>query len=127
MVRVGAVADEDGAGSLVHLLLGLAHLHLVRRRRLGGGAQRRGQLLGRAGGDGDDRGADGDGVALGDEQRVDGPGVGGRKLDERLRRLDLDDHLVDRDLVAGRDLPGDDLRLRQALADIRQGELRRGH
>ena len=67
--------------------------------------------------------ADLDGVALVDEQLADGAGERRRQLDERLRGLDLDEHLVDGDGVAGRDLPRDDLGLGQALADIGEREL----
>ena len=67
-------------------------------------------------------GADVDRVALGDEQLADGAGERRRQLDQRLRRLDLDEHVVDGDRVAGRDLPRHDLGLGQALADIGEEE-----
>ena len=62
-------------------------------------------------------------VALLGEQRGHGAGERRRQLDQRLRGLDLDQHLVDRDGVAGLDLPRDDLGLGQTLAHIRQREL----
>ena len=51
--------------------------------------------------------------------------VGEGQLDDRLRGLDLDDDLVDRDDVADLHVPGDDLGLGQALADV--GQLWLGH
>ena len=50
------------------------------------------------------------------------PAYGDGQLDQRLGRLDLDDDVVDLDGVAGLDLPGDDLGLGQALADVGQAE-----
>ena len=44
--------------------------------------------------------------------------VGARQLDGRLRRLDVDERLVQRDDVAHVDLPGDDLGLDETFADV---------
>ena len=55
-----------------------------------------------------------------DEQGPDGAGERRRELHERLRRLELDQHVVDLDDVALGDPPGDDLGLEQALARVRQ-------
>ena len=85
-----------------------------------GGGRRRLAL----GGDRDDRRADGDRLALGDEQAGDGAGVRRRQLDQRLGGLDLDDDVVDRDDVADLDLPGHDLGLGETLADVGQLVLR---
>ena len=49
--------------------------------------------------------------------------VRARQLDDGLGRLDLDDDLVDLDRVAGLHVPLDDVRLGQALADVRKLEL----
>ena len=68
--------------------------------------------------DGDDRRPDRDGRALLDEDRGDRAGVGRRQLDQGLGGLDLHDDVVDRDHVADLDLPGHDLGLREALADV---------
>jgi len=96
--------------------------HAARLERLGlrrtvARRRRRGAVA-----DGDDRGAHVDGLARGDEDALDDAGERRRQLDERLGRLDLDEHLVDRHGVAGGDLPLDDLGLGQALADVGQGE-----
>ena len=48
--------------------------------------------------------------------------VGARQLDGRLRGLDVDERLVERDGVADRDLPRHDLGLGQPLADVGQRE-----
>ncbi len=56
-------------------------------------------------------------------ERLDDTGERGRQLHDRLRRLEFDDGLVDRDLVTRRDEPGDDLGLGQALAEVGQDEL----
>ena len=74
--------------------------------------------------DRDDRRADGDRLALGHHQGEHRAGVRRRQLDQRLRGLDLDDDVVDRDDVADLDLPGHDLGLGEALADVGQLELR---
>ncbi len=55
------------------------------------------------------------------------PANGDGQVDDRLRGLDLGDHLVELDAVAGRDLPGDDLRLGETLAEIGQTELSQRH
>ena len=62
--------------------------------------------------------SDVDGVALGGEQLADRSGERRRQLDERLRGLDLDEHVVDGDGVAGRDAPRHDLGLGETFADI---------
>jgi hypothetical protein len=46
----------------------------------------------------------------------------GRELDKRLRSLNLHEHLVYRDLVAGLDLPRHDLGLGEAFSHIRECE-----
>ena len=68
----------------------------------------------------DDGGTHLDHGPLGDEQRHDGARERRRQLDQRLRGLDLDQHVVDLDDVALGDPPGDDLGLKQALARVRQ-------
>ena len=68
----------------------------------------------------------GDGLALGHQQRGHGAGVRRRQLDQRLGGLDLDDDVVDRDHVADLDLPGHDLGLGEALADVGQQVLGHG-
>jgi hypothetical protein len=73
--------------------------------------------------DRDDRRPDVGGLALGHEQPGDDALVWGRQLDDRLGRLDLHDDLVDCHLVTGLDMPLDDVRLGQALADVRKQEL----
>ena len=71
--------------------------------------------------------ADVDDLAGLGEQRDDRPVVRARELDGRLRRLDVDERLVERDRVADGDLPRDDLGLGQALADVGEVELALGH
>ena len=51
------------------------------------------------------------------------PANGVGQLHDRLGRLELDDGLVDRDLVAGRHEPRDDLGLGEALAEVGQDEV----
>ena len=63
-----------------------------------------------------------DRVALGGEQLADGAGERRRQLDERLRGLDLDEHVVDGDRVAGGDAPRHDLGLGETLADVGEEE-----
>src|SRR5699024_154369 len=71
----------------------------------------------------DDRCADLDGLALVDQQRVDGAGLRAGQLDERLRGLDLNEDLIDGHSVAGGDLPRDDIGFGQALTDVGKREL----
>ena len=52
----------------------------------------------------------------------DGPRERTGQLDDRLRRLDVDEGLVEHDDVADRHLPRDDLGLDEALADVGQEE-----
>ena len=73
--------------------------------------------------DRDDRHADVDGVTLGGQQLGHHTRERAGQLDERLGGLDLDDHLVDRDGVADRDPPLDDLGLGEALAGVGEKEL----
>ena len=73
------------------------------------------------------RRADRDRVAHRAVQRRDAAGERRRDLDRRLRRLHLDERLVQRDLVAGGDQPRDDLALLQPLAQVRHGEHALGH
>ena len=73
--------------------------------------------------DRDDRRADVCGGAFGHQQIGHGARVRARQLDHRFRRFDLDDDLVDDDLVAGVDVPPDDVGLGQAFSDIRELEL----
>ena len=51
------------------------------------------------------------------------PSYGLGQLHHGLGRLDLHDHLVERHRVARLDVPGDDVRLGQALTDVREPEL----
>ena len=53
------------------------------------------------------------------------PGVRAGELDDGLRGLDLDDHLIDVDLVSDLDLPRDQLRLGEAFAEVGKDELAR--
>ena len=73
-------------------------------------------------GDGDDRRTDVHRVALGGEQLAHGARERRGQLDQRLRGLDLDEHVVDRDAVARADPPLDDLGLGEAFADIGEDE-----
>ena len=57
----------------------------------------------------------------------DAPGERRRDLDRGLRGLHLDERLVQRDLVAGRDQPRDDLALLQTLAEVGHREHALGH
>ena len=68
--------------------------------------------------DRDDRRSDLDRLAFFDEQRADLADEGRRQLDERLRSLDLDEHLVHRHRVARLDLPRHDLGLGEAFAHV---------
>jgi len=111
-MRCGAVADEHRTRLLLRRLDARGGRGLVHD------CGRRAQRVHR-----DDRSADLDRLALLDEQCGNGAGERRRQLDERLRGLDLHEHLVDGYPVAGLDLPRDDLGLGQALADIRQREL----
>ena len=61
-----------------------------------------------------------DDVAHGTVQLGDEPGMRGRDLDHGLVGLDRDERLVGHDVIALADVPGDDLGLLQALAEIRQ-------
>ena len=101
--------------------VGQVDLHLGRRRSGGRGSRRRPTVADR-----DDRGADRDHLALGDQQRLHGAGVRRRQLDQGLGGLDLDDDVVDLDGVALLDLPGDDLGLGETLTDVGQLELSHG-
>ena len=76
-----------------------------------------------AGVDHDDRGPDVDRGALLDQDLGDRAGPRDRQLDQGLGRLDLHDDVVDLDLVADLDLPGDDLGLDEALTGVREVEL----
>ena len=53
-------------------------------------------------------------------QGHDGSRVGARQFDDRLRGLDGDQGLIERDDVADGDLPVDDLRLDESFADVGQ-------
>jgi len=119
-MALAAVSDEIGDG----LLLGRG---LARDRASGIGDRGATAVIsdGRgtsAAGHGDDRGSDIHRLALLDEDRRDCPHERRRKFNEGLRGLDLDQHLVDGDRVARLDLPGDDLGLGEALADVREQE-----
>ena len=96
-------------------------------RLLDGVRRRREGRSGRDRVDADDRLADLDRVALGHEQARDGAGERRRQLDERLRGLDLDEHLVDGDLVPDRDAPLHDLGLGETFTHVGQGEFGGGH
>ena len=75
--------------------------------------------------DGDQRGADRDGVWPGlGVQRGHRAREGDRHLDGGLRGLDLDHGLVDLHVVAELHVPGDDLGLGEALAEVGQQEVR---
>ena len=63
-----------------------------------------------------------DDVAHGTVQLGDQPGMRRRDLDHGLVGLDRDQRLVGHDVIALADVPGDDLGLLQALAEIRQVE-----
>ena len=56
-------------------------------------------------------------------ERLDDAGERRRQLHDRLGGLELDDGLVDRHLVAGRDEPRDDLGLGEALAEVGEDEV----
>ena len=74
--------------------------HRSQRGSTGRSVSAGGGLLGRGRGgvaDRDDRGADRDGLALGDHQLLHDAGVRRRQLDQRLGGLDLDHDVVDRD------------------------------
>jgi hypothetical protein len=75
----------------------------------------------------DDRRTDVDGLTLRHEKLTNDAFERRRQLDERFRGLDLDDHLVDRHGVTRADLPGDDLGLGEALADVGEEEFRIAH
>ena len=91
-------------------------------------AVRRGVRRVRLGVDGDDRRPHVDGLTGLHVQRRDPTRVGAGQLDGSLGRLDLDDRLVDHHRVTDRDVPGEDLALRQALADVGEAErLHPGH
>jgi hypothetical protein len=126
-VPTRAVADEDAARLGHVLLVALGHLRLDADSGLGRSGQGRRDAVLALRGHGDDGGAHLDGVALGDQQLADDARIGRGQLDERLRRLDLDDDLVDLDGITRGDLPRDDLRFGEAFADIRQRELGRAH
>lgn len=55
----------------------------------------------------------------------DASGVRAGEFDDGLRGLDLDDHLIDVDLIADLDLPGDQLRLGEAFAEVGKDEFAR--
>ncbi len=71
----------------------------------------------------DDRRPHVDGRPLLGQQLRDDPLVRAGELHHRLGRFDLHDHLVERHRVARLDVPGDDVRLGQALTDVREPEL----
>jgi hypothetical protein len=73
-------------------------------------------------GDRQQRLADPDGDALCGVQCDDTAGERRRHLDDRLRRLDLDDVLVSGDLVALGDEPAHDLSLGEPLAEVGEEE-----
>src|SRR5699024_8142797 len=52
----------------------------------------------------------------------DAPGVGAGQVDDGLRGLDLDDHLIDVDRVSPADLPGDQLRLGEHFPAVGKSE-----
>ena len=72
--------------------------------------------------DGDDGGADVDGCSLVDEDGADDAGEWRGQLDQRLGRLDLDQHVVDGNGVADGDLPLHDLGLGETFADVGEVE-----
>ena len=63
------------------------------------------------------------GVAAGELQVRDRPGPGAGDLDDGLVGLDVSEHLVLLDGVAGLDLPLDELALGDALPDVGEEEL----
>jgi hypothetical protein len=65
-------------------------------------------------------------VALGAEQAGDASALGRGDLHHRLVGLDRHQRLVGDDVVALRDVPGDDLGLLEALAEVGQEELAHG-
>ncbi len=71
----------------------------------------------------DQRGPDGQLLALLAEAGRDHAAVGAGHLDHRLGRLDLDDRLVDGDHVTDLDQPAHDLRLGEPLSEVGQLEL----
>ncbi|MBD2900810.1 hypothetical protein amrb99_98200 [Actinomadura sp. RB99] len=127
------VADQDG---LAFRLLRRGHPGFVGGRdallahrrglRRGLGDRGRDAALG-LGAHRDDRHPDVHGLALGDQQLGDHALERAGQLHDRLGRLDLHDRLVDLDGVAGLDVPLDDLRLGQSLADVGQLEQFRAH
>ena len=73
--------------------------------------------------DRDDRRPHVDGRPSVGQQLRDDPLVRAGQLHHGLGRFDLHDHLVERHRVARLDVPGDDVRLGQALTDVREPEL----
>ena len=67
-----------------------------------------------------------DEIALGAEQARDAAAPRRRDLDHGLVGLDRHQRLIDDDVIALVDVPGDDLRLFEAFAEIRQHELAHG-
>ena len=76
---------------------------------------------------GDDGGTDADGLALARQHLDHGPGEGAGQLHDRLLGLDVHQDLVQRHLVTGGHVPGHDLGLGQALAQVGQQEVPDAH
>jgi hypothetical protein len=55
-------------------------------------------------------------------QLGDRAGIGRRHLDDGLVGFDRDKRLIDDDMIAGRDMPGDDFGFAQSFAEIGQVE-----
>src|SRR5262249_44354000 len=70
--------------------------------------------------------ADFDQIALGPEQARDAAAPGGGDLDHRLVGFDRHERLIDHHAIALVDVPGDDFRLFESFAEIRQYELAHG-
>ena len=94
----------------------LRHTRLRRRHGWRGGRRL-------AAADHDEHRADGDDLALGDEDPGHGPGGGRRDLDRGLVGLDLDERVVLGELLPLGHEPAGDLALGEALAEVRQFEL----
>src|SRR5262249_61489013 len=77
----------------------------------------------RAFGKADERGAYLDEIALAPVQPRDAARLRGGDFDHRFVSFDRHQWLVDDDIVAFVDVPGDDLRLFETLAQVRQEEL----
>ena len=95
----------------------------LRRRLRSGRCRRAAGCAAPFAADHDEHRADGDDLALADEDLRDDAGGRRRDLDRRLVGRDLDERIVLGDLLALRDEPARDLALGQSLAEVGQLEL----